>query len=241
VDGRSRWLPVLLTTFALLLAPSIAAAGPKDAAATRVADDAIKNDYLALKFNEATKKLRGALAACGASGCSAQVLARLHRDLAVVLIAGLNRAAEGKKEFMAALKADPRISLDKDLTTPAIEKAFQAARGSAGVSTPATAAPAPGGAAEGDIVHTPAPEQAVLTPLPIYVELPSGVAAAKVLVLYKPFGATDWQKLELKKLGTGYGGEIPCQAVGSATGDLSYYVQANDTEGDILATSGTRK
>jgi hypothetical protein len=92
----------------------------------------------------------------------------------------------------------------------------------------------------GGIDHTPAAEQAVLTPLPIYVELPAGLSASRVFAMYKAFGATDWQKVELKKLGNGYGGEIPCQAVGSTTGDLVYYVQANDGE-DIVATSGSRK
>ena len=87
---------------ALLLLPGAARSAPKDAAVTRIADDAINNDYLALHFNEAVKKLRGALVTCGANACSAQVRARLHRDLGVVLIAGLNRAGEGKKEFAEA-------------------------------------------------------------------------------------------------------------------------------------------
>ena len=114
---------------------------------------------------------------------------------------------------------------------------------SAAPPSPAPAAPAPPPPVTdngGGIEHTPATAQAVLTPLPIFVELPAGLPAAKVFVMYKPFGATDWQKLELKNLGTGYGGEIPCQAVGSTTGDLVYYVQANDGE-DIVATSGSRK
>jgi hypothetical protein len=240
VDRRSRWLPVVLATLALFLLPRAARSAPKDAAATRIADDAINNDYLGLHFNEAVKKLRGAIATCGANACSAQVRARLHRDLGVVLIAGLNRTGEGKKEFVEAMKADPRITLQKDLTTPTIEQTFQAARGGAGGPTAAPAAAAQSGGG-GDIIHTPPAEQAVLTPLPIYVELPAGVAATKVLVMYKPFGTADWQKLELKKLGSGYGGEIPCQAVGSATGDLSYYIQANDAEGDIVALNGSRK
>ena len=240
MDRRFRWLPVVLGSLALILLPGAARSAPKDAAVNRIADDAINNDYLALHFNEAVKKLRGALVTCGANACSPQVRARLHRDLGVVLIAGLNRAGEGKKEFAEALKADPRVTLQKDLTTPAIEQAFQAARGGASApSAPPAGAAQPSGG--GDIIHTPASEQAVLTPLPIYVELPAGVSATKVLVMYKPFGTSDWQKLELRKLQDGYGGEIPCQAVGSTTGDLSYYIQANDAEGDVVALNGSRK
>jgi hypothetical protein len=231
-----------LVSLAGLVSVRDASSAPKDAAVTRIADDAINNDYLSLHFTEAAKKLRSAIAQCQANACSPQVRARVNRDLGVVLIAGLNKVTEGKKAFVEAVKADPRVTLDKDLTTPAIEQAFQAARASAGAgAAPAPAAPAAASSAGGDIVHTPPSEQAILTPLPIYVELPSGVAANKVLLMYKAFGAPDWQKLELKKMGGGYGGEIPCQAVGSTTGDLSYYIQATDSEGDVIATNGTRK
>src|SRR5205814_7909369 len=83
-------------------------------------------------------------------------------------------------------------------------------------------------------------EQVILTPVPIYVELPDGVNAAKVIVRYKPFGAADWKTLELRKMASGYGGEIPCADIGSATGDLSYYVQATDANGDVVSMSGSR-
>jgi len=90
------------------------------------------------------------------------------------------------------------------------------------------------------MVHSPPAEQVVLTAVPIYVELPADISPSKVLVLYKPFGASNWQKLPLRKMKEGYGGEIPCQAVGSTTGDLWYFIQAIDADGDLLAASGSR-
>ncbi len=208
----------------------------------KLADDAINNDYLATNFAEAEKKIRRAIAMCGGNACSAQVRAKLHRDLGVVLVAGLNRIEDGKKAFAEALKADPSITLEKDLTTPEIEQAFQAAKGGGGGGAAAPAAPAgaaPAGAT-GDMKHTPPAEQVTLTPLPIYVELGDGLNPAKVVVRYKPFGVADWKTLELRKVGNGYGGEIPCQDVGSTTGDFSYYVQATDAAGDVIATNGMR-
>jgi hypothetical protein len=237
-----------LGLLALHLVPVAASAAPKDAAAQRLADDAINNDYLATKFADAEKKLRKAIAMCAGAACSAPVKARLHRDLATVLVAGLNRADEGQAEFVEALKADPNVKPDKDLLTPEVDKAFQAAKGGA-ASAPATPPPeeeAPpkkkpaAATASGDMNHTPPPEQMALTPVPIYVELPDGVTAVKVQVRYKPFGAPDWKTLELKKVGQGYGAEIPCLDIGTTTGDLSYYVQAVDAGGDLVATSGSR-
>jgi hypothetical protein len=90
------------------------------------------------------------------------------------------------------------------------------------------------------MVLTAPAEQAVLTPVPIYVELPEGVNAVKVLLVSKAFGATEWKKTELKKIGNGYGAEIKCEDVGSATGDLSFYIQASDSSGDVVSNSGTR-
>jgi hypothetical protein len=238
VDRRFRWL-ASLAFVAGVLSPSLALSAPKDAAATKLADDAINNDYLATNFAAAEKKLKSAIALCGANACSAQTRARLHRDLGVVYVAGMSRADDGTKEFVEALKADPNVALEKDLTTPEVEKAFQAAKGGGPAAAPAPAAKGPP-AAGGDMVHTPAPEQTVLTPVPVYVELAEGVEAVKVIARYKAFGATDWKTIELRKIGNGFGAEIPCQEVGSATGDLSYYVQATDGAGDVVSTSGSR-
>jgi hypothetical protein len=243
VDRRFRWLAIL-TFVGVSFLPRLANSGPKDAAATKLADDAINNDYLATNFAEAEKKLRNGIKMCGGNGCSAQTVARLHRDLGVVLVAGMARAADGTKEFAEALKADPNIALEKDLVTPEVEAAFQAAKGG-GAAPAAPAAPAgkpPKGSAPagGDMNVTAPAEQVVLTPVPIYVELPEGVNAVKVLLVSKAFGATEWKKTELKKIGNGYGAEIKCDDVGSATGDLSFYIQATDSSGDVVSNSGTR-
>ena len=211
-------------------------AAPKDAAATKLADEAINRDYLATNFAEAEKKLRAAIAMCTPASCSAQVRGRLNRDLGVVLIAGLNRVEDGKQAFVEALRADPDVALEKDLTTPEIDQAFKAVKAG---GVPAAKPPAPA-APGGDIAHTPANEQLTMTAMPIYVELPDGIAVVKVIARYKPFGTPDWKTVELRRLGEGYGGEISCQDVGSATGDMTYYVQATDAAGDVVATSGSR-
>ena len=90
-----------------------AVAAPKDAAAMKLADEAINRDYLAANFAEAEKKLRQAITMCGASGCIAHVLGRVHRDLGVVLIAGLNRMEDGKQELAEAHPGRPRRGAGK--------------------------------------------------------------------------------------------------------------------------------
>ena len=223
---------------------STLSAAPKDAAATKLADDAINADYLATNFADAEKKLRNAVAMCASNACSPQVRARVLRDLGIVLIAGLNRPDDGKKAFAEALAVDPDLALDKALTTKEIDRLFRAAKegGGAPAAKPVAAVPAASTppAAAGDMIHTPAAEQQSLTSVPIYVELPQGIVAVKVVARYKPYGTAEWKTLELRRLGNGYGAEVPCRDVGSTTGDFVYFVQATDAAGDVVSMSGSR-
>ncbi|MEO6572363.1 MAG: hypothetical protein ABIP89_00895, partial [Polyangiaceae bacterium] len=102
----------------------------------------------------------------------------------------------------------------------------------------APAGPA-GPAPAGDFTHTPIAGQAVRTPVPIYVEYAGSEQLAKVIARYKGFGMTEFKTIELKKLGNGYGGTIPCVDVGQQ-GNLQYYVQGFNAANDPVATAGDR-
>jgi hypothetical protein len=214
-----------------------ALAEPNDAPATKVRDDAIYTDYLATNYASAETKLRSALVLCKVpADCSPAVRARLLCDLGVVEFM-LQRADDGRAQFAEALKEDPTLTLDADLSTPDLKREFAAVKGAA--APPAgsgSASPAP--VAAGDMAHTPVPSQAVLTPVPVYVELPDGVSAARVYVRFKAPGATEWKTASMARIGGGYGVEIACADVGDSTGDFKYFVQAVDGSGDLLASSG---
>lgn len=237
---------------AMALHPSTAHAAPKDAAAQKLQGDAMNSDYLGTNFTGAESKLQKALKTCGETGCSPAVVAKLHRDLGVVYIGGMNKPDQGKAEFAAAQKADPAVALDKDLTTPDIQKAWDEVKKKGAKAAPADEEeeeeeepkpkpkPKKKASSDGDLVHTPPAEQAILTPVPIFVELPDDVEAVKVQVRYKPFGTTEWKPLDLKRMGAGWGGGIPCLDIGDTTGDLSYYIQAVDAGGDVVGTAGTK-
>jgi hypothetical protein len=174
------------------------------------------------------------------------VVAEIHRDLAVVYIAGENKVDEGKAEFIAAVTADPTIELDKDLATEAVQAAFQEVKASVGGggkkakkgAKGAQPAPPSEAASSGDIVHQPPAEGVIQTPLPIYAELVPGVTATKLQVRYKT-ATGDWESADMAKVGTGYGVEIPCKGVGSSPRELQYIIQAYDKQ-DVVAFSGSR-
>jgi hypothetical protein len=232
-------------------APDAAAAGEKDKDALKLHDQAM-DDYLAVDFAKAEKKLKDALKKCGKDGCTPAVVGKLHVALGTVY-GGNNKLDAAKDEFVAALKADSGASLNKDLTTPELEKAFKDAQKEAGASAkPAaggeeeegdekpTKPSKKGGAPGGDLTHTPAAEQQVNTPVPVYIEIPEDVGATKATLRYKPFGASKWKSLEMHKISRGFGVEIPCEDV-TTTGDIKYYVIAKDDAGEQVATAGSLK
>jgi hypothetical protein len=84
-------------------------------------------------------------------------------------------------------------------------------------------------------------EQGILTPVPIAVDLPGELDAARVLVHFKVHGSPGWTTLELRReRGNLFRGAVPCLEVSTITGDLRYYVRVHDAEGAAIAYRGTR-
>jgi hypothetical protein len=253
-----------LSVLASWLAASPAGAlGYIDQQAQNLADHAMGTEYLQMHFDAAEKELKQALMLCGPGACAPEVVGRVHRDLGVIYIVGMRRTAAGKAELTAALKADPAVTLDPDLTTPELDAAFKAAAAALGITpgqakksaapepppeppaeaaaTPAEAEPAEAAEAPpsaGTMVHVPPGEQTLNTPLPLYVQASSSFKAADVH--YKPYGETDWKRIAFTPMKGGWGIEIPCLDLGT-TGKLSYYIDAYDASGAVVASSGSRE
>jgi hypothetical protein len=131
---------------ALLVSKARAAA--QDAEAQELADQAIFTDYLQLDFKAGEKKLQQAIALCEKGSCSPTVQAQVYRDLAVIYITGMKRQEDGRKLLVKALRLDPRIALDADLTTPDLIRVFEQAQEDAAEpeAAPAAAAAKPAAA-----------------------------------------------------------------------------------------------
>lgn len=200
---------------------------------------AMDEDYLTLNFDKATDKLKQAIAKCGADKCAANLRALLRRDLSVIYSAG-NKKDLALLTMVDALKTDGSIQLDPNFKTKELEAIFAQAKKGAGGGASSMAAASSGGGPPpaGDFTHTPADEQAVRTPLPIYVEYGGSEALAKVIVKYKAFGMPDFKSFELKKVGDGWGGSLPCADM--LEGDIQYYLQGFSATNDPVATGGDR-
>ena len=244
MDRRSRLAAFATVTFLAIGALSqLASAAPKDAAAKKQDQDAMNNDYVMnADIPKAEASLKAAVNTCGASGCSPKVKAAILVHLGVVQV-NSSKAAEAEKSFIEALKLDATITVEQDYMSPDVGKAFASAKAKAGgdAGTPGSAGTgeSPGGTEpSGDeLGHEVVPEQLVNTPVPLFVTVPEGMTIGKLVVRYKPFGGT-WKKLDLTKVGSGWGASIPCAEV-TTTGDLKYYINALDAAGEQIAGLGS--
>jgi hypothetical protein len=139
---RRFWSLVPIVTLCLF-ASRAALGAVHDADAAKLREAAIYSDYLATDFASAEKKLTQALALCERpADCSSSTRARLHCDLGVVEFAS-QKAADGRVEFARAIKEDPAVTIDADLTTPELQKELLTAKVSAARSAGAGGASPP--------------------------------------------------------------------------------------------------
>lgn len=230
---HTRFIRALVAVPAALLVTSAAlpahAANKRDEAAAKAALKKAENDYLATNYEAAIVRLSKAARACGASRCTKETQAAVLRDLGTMQFRNGDLGAS-KKTWTQALQIQPDLTLNPDYDAPDLRAAFDEARGNAGGT---------GEQPSGDFGHTPAGEQKVNAPLPVYVEYSGETALARVVVKYKGPTMNDWARIELKRMGNGWGGLVPCSAV--TKGVLRYWVQGFDDGGDPVASSGDPK
>lgn len=262
------WLALAALGVALTGTPSASAAAPEEQA-TQLADSAIFEDYLNLRFGPAEVKLKKALELCE-TRCRKPLRARVLRDLGIVYVAGKGGRDNAIAAFLEALSLDPKLRLDPDLSSEDAKSAFAEAKALAANESPSEPEPeaepgeeqapqepsteptAPTGtppepaAVEEDtsppeIKHSAPKSQAVNVPLPLYLEIEHVKPAqiGKVTVRYRPFGVKEYATLPLHRHDAGWAVELSCAQIGSYTGNLSYYVVVTDAAGKELVVAGS--
>ena len=134
-----------LTVFvaACCLSGAAAAAGANEAQARKALKQAVDEDYLETRFDDAENRLRGAIQRCD-SGCSAALRAQLHAALAAVLATGKKELDDARDEFAEALMLDPSVEPDPGMVSTGVTFAFDQAKKKLkiGPYAPASATPA---------------------------------------------------------------------------------------------------
>ncbi|MDB4958209.1 MAG: hypothetical protein JWO36_5778 [Myxococcales bacterium] len=197
--------------------------------------------YDLIEYDAAKKSLNQAIAIAKKSRLEKDPLvARAYLDLGIVAFAVPD--LEGAKvSFLSAVQIDPKIQIDAAYKSPELAKLLDEARSEAGGS---------GGAAAVEVVepsvdcksvkglqHTIIDTAKGGSPLAMEALLASDVKAAKVAIMYRVEGATEFTEAKMTAQGCKYSGSIPARAIKGAV--LHYYVAAFDGNGKPIAAKGS--
>jgi hypothetical protein len=241
---------------ALLLAPGRAGADaapdPDEAVdqITQMNRDAI-NAYQAKKYEDARKILKQALDLATSAGLDKHpIKARTHIHFGIVIIVGFNQKDLGIKQFRKAIEIQSDIGLTKTLVTPELTEAFNEAKGGgSGPPPPEPPKPPPPtpakvtppsepGVPAGGLVHEPVAEGKQGSAISVTVGVQNDLEFEKIILAYRPEGATEFLGREMKEVADGrYGAEIPTNATSGGT--VAYYIEAEDAEGAPIAARGS--
>jgi hypothetical protein len=239
---------VTVALLVLLLAPSRAArADAQDEAIEKITQlnkDAI-TAYQQKKFEDARKVLKQALDMAASAGLETHpIAARTHIHLGIVIIVGFQQKDLGIKQFRKAIEIQGDINLTKALATPELNDAFADAKkgASAGPASPPPAAPpaktGDGEGGEAGLTHEAVTESKQGASISITVKVPTELQFDKLVLAYRPDGATEFLGREMKQESEGtFEAEIPDTATGGSV--VAYYIEAQDAEGGLVATRGT--
>ncbi len=199
---------------------------------------AAMENYDLLEYEEARKILNQALTiAKKAKMESDPVTAKVHLRLGIVYFAGLQDAESAKLSFLNAAEIDKSIALDKAYSTPEMQKLLDEAKAEAGGG----GEPDGGGGGEPDgggggepavdcasvtgVQHTIVEEAKAGKPVAMSAAVGADVQPAKMAVMYRPKGSTDFTEAKMTLSGEClYQGAIPADAL---NGDVvHYYVDA---------------
>jgi len=192
---------------------------------------------------EAAKKLLNQAIAVAKKGKLDKdpVLAKAYLDLGIVSFAVPD--AEGARvSFASAIAIDPKIQIDAAYRSADMVKMLEDARKGGGGGGAAPTEGGGGGGAEcvgvkgvqHDLIDTGRGN----TAQPIELLLGSDVKAAKVSVMFRSEGATDFTEAQLTKQGDcKYVGAIPAKAMHGSV--LHYYVAAYDGANKVIASKGS--
>ena len=261
---ESSMVRVIAAVVTLLCLSAKARAQAEDAVAkiTQLNKDAV-TAYQAKKYEDARKILKQALDLSDASGLEQHpITARTHIHMGIVIIGGFKQRDLGIKQFKKAIEIQSTINLTKALVTPEMTEAFAEAKGGPAAPTPAAPPSSPTEPTEPPTTESPAATPAA-PPAEKEPEVPAtglahepvtegkkgsaisitvGVAADlkfdKIILAYRPEGATEFLGREMSEVAEGrYGAEIP--TTGTLGASVAYYVEADDAEGNAVAARGS--
>jgi hypothetical protein len=214
--------------------------------------------YEELDMETAVKLLKQAIELCSLEGLDRhRAAARSHIHLGVVYVSGLKLHEQGLAEFRRALGIDPVIRVTKSVSNPEVEAVFAEALAKGGevpppsMATPVPVSPqptrttavvsTPSVAKESAINHPPVIEAVAGKAVEIKAQIPKSLRAEKIVLAYRIGAEGEFLAREMRPVENApdwYHEKIPANTTQAA--QVSYYIEAQDDDGQPLMASGTQ-
>jgi hypothetical protein len=200
--------------------------------------------YDLMDYDASKKLLNQALASAKKAKLDKDpIAAKAYLDLGIVSFVNNDQDA-AKLSFLSAVQIDPKIQIDPAYKSPEMAKLLEEARSEAkgsggGSSEPVVSNGGGGGDCAGvsGLDHTIIDNAKAGVALPIEAQLGSDVKAAKVSVMFRPEGSTDFTEVKMTKQGDcKYVAQIPASALKGSL--VHYYVAAFNAAGKVIASKG---
>lgn len=244
---RGLFIFALVATVIFVLGLTSHDVAQADAKAKREIETKMKEameNYDLLEYEEARKILNQALTIAKKAKMETDpVTAKVHLRLGIVYFAGLQDSESAKLAFLNAMEIDKGIALDKAYSTPEMAKLLDEARSEAGGGGGGAVEPPDGG---GDTVdcgsvtglqHTIVDTAKGGRDLILEAAVGADVEPAKVVIMYRGRGASDFSESKMVGSSCNFKGIIPKAAL---SGDLvHYYVAAYNGQGKVIASKGS--
>jgi hypothetical protein len=221
-------------------APRVAHADPKGDVQAKIKEG--MESYDLLDYDAARKALNQAIAIAKKAKLDKDPLvARAYLDIGIVAFAVPDQ--EGAKvSFLSAVQIDPKIQIDPAYKSPEMAKLLEEARSEA---TGGGTGPGPGPDVGGgpDCSSVKGLEHQIVdtakggAPLALEAQLGPDVKATKVVIMFRPEGATDFTEVRMTATGCSYKGQIPASAMKGSL--VHYYIAAYDGGNKPVAAKGS--
>lgn len=180
-------------------------------------------------------RLLEAIAICG-NDCKPSLLAQAWMYIGLVKGGGANDWDTAREAFSVALGFDDKVQLDPRFFSPTAQALFDGIKNQS-KSDPAKVEP---GFEAGTQMGCFPLVQEVETFRPIPISCSTKIQAVDGVTLrYRQYGDENWVRVDLKRVGEDWRGEIPCTAL-SRPGTWGMYVEAKDQRDTSLERIGSR-
>lgn len=201
------------------------------------------DDYDMLMLEEAEAKLEEAVKTGRKQNASARVLSRVYMLLGVVRFANTQDESLAEDAFYQALEIEPRTTLDRVYQTPVLNTAFERAQRRAQANTAPKNVPPPASntqppaVADGQLEHTALKRASAGQPLLFEAYVPETMPVFRVYVFHRRFDEEAFTQSEMMPTSnTRFALSLDPKEVRSS--QISYYIEAIDRSGKVLASSG---